>query len=455
MNFAKQMTYLALSVTSISAFATDTINYGKANPPWKPNKTYNVVSRYEMDLRNIVLEVRLLQKRKGKEKEKERYVSAPFSGTYSCYLNYTTFATLFLNKNNGSTFRQYESANVEFRPIDEMGQTVLIDAKPGWFRRTFRMSPRSVDVANKEIGDKAESADFMFREVFETDKEIGDNTESADFMFREVFETDGKHLDDKSWYFLAWKGLESFEGDTRHYMDVFKRTMAQGSNRDAESRALSHAGSTDRSKIAMETSGDGTNAWDNWNRASDNDVGYNVAQAEAKMMSYAIYGQERTRSIGDIWTIDSETLESFFPIQSKKSKPFSFNGGLLVLTVEAIDANGVVFVKSIPTGNVDGSEISTDLKIEPITEDNVFKPEFTVDMRDLQNNYVRFSIDSRNEICLKAEMQVLLRDYRGDLPHMGQLSFYEKSKDRVMSAKIMEGEVCLHCLIKTDVEDME
>lgn len=434
MNFAKQMTFLALSVTSISAFATNTINYGKANPPWKPNKTYNVVSRYEMDLRNIVLEVRQLQKRNGKEKEKERYVSAPFSGTYSCYLNYTTFATLFLNKSNGSTFRQYESANVEFRPIDEMGRTVLTDAKPGWFRRIFRISPLSVDVANKEIGDKAESADFMFREVFETD---------------------GKHLDDKSWYFLVWKGLESFEEDTRHYMDVFKRTMAQGANRDAESGALSHAGSTERSKIAMETSGDGTNAWDNWNRASDNDVGYNVAQTEAKMMSYAIYGQERTRNIGDVWTIDSETLESFFPLQSKNRKPFSFNGGLLVLTVEAIDANGVVYIKSIPTGNVDGSEISTDLKIEPITEDNDFKPEFTVDMRDIQNNFVRFSIDSRNEICLKAEMQVLLRDYRGALPRVEQFSFYEKRIDRVMSAKIMEGEVCLHCLINTDVEDME
>ena len=172
------------------------------------------------------------------------------------------------------------------------------------------------------------------------------------------------------------------------------------------------------------------------------------------MMTYAIYGQEKIRSVGDIWSIDSETLESFFPLQSGKRKPFSFNGGKIVLTVEAIDENGVMAVKSLKGGQVDGAYVSTDLNIQPRTESE-FKPQFKVDNGDARNNFVRFMIDSRNEVCTKAEMQVYLRNYGGVLPKVEQLSLEEKNNDRELRASIQNGEIRLYCAIKTDVEDMD
>ena len=393
-------------------------------------------------MRNIVLDIRLIRPAKvvmkgtwfehtRKEKEIGHYTSSPFAGTYSCYLNYTTFATELLNANNGSTFRDYQSAWVGFQPKDEKGRTFLTDAKPGWFRRILGLDPRSTSVSNKDISDK-----------------VGE----ADFMFREIFETDGKHLDDNSWYFLAWNQLEAFRGDRSHHMDVHKRRKAKGKAKDDETLALSHLTATEKNRIRQNMVG--TEVWGNWERTGDQDIGYNVAQAEAKMMTYAIYGQEKIRSVGDIWSIDSETLESFFPLQSGKRKPFSFNGGKIVLTVEAIDENGVMAVKSLKGGQVDGAYVSTDLNIQPRTESE-FKPQFKVDKGDARNNFVRFMIDSRNEVCTKAEMQVYLRNYGGVLPKVEQLSLEEKNNDRELRASIQNGEIRLYCAIKTDVEDMD
>ena len=39
---------------------SNSINYGKVNPPWRPGKYYSVISRYDMELRNIVMDVKIL-----------------------------------------------------------------------------------------------------------------------------------------------------------------------------------------------------------------------------------------------------------------------------------------------------------------------------------------------------------------------------------------------------------
>lgn len=171
-------------------------------------------------------------------------------------------------------------------------------------------------------------------------------------------------------------------------------------------------------------------------------------------MSYAIYGQQKTRNPGDVWAVDSDTLESFFPLQNKRLKPFSFDDGVLVLTVESI-ANGMVTVKSLKGGIVDGAWVPTTLNISPNTDErNESRPTFLVDMGDERNNFARFVIDRHNDVCAKAEMQVLLQNYRGAVPKMEQLSLSEKNNDRELKAKIDGGEILLHCSIETRVEDL-
>lgn len=439
MNFVKTTIAAALLAAPVALAATNEIDYGKANPPWKPRKVYSVVSRYEMELRNIVLDIRVVRPEQEKsflgfkyirkEKEKGHFTSSPFSGTYSCLLDYSTFATEFLSANAGSTFRNYQSANVGFKPKDKRGKTILTDANPGWFRRILGLDPRSTATDNARI------ADMM---------------EDTDFVFREIFETDGRSLDDKSLYFLAWNQRDAFNGDRRHHMDVHKRRKWATATPDGvDPLAVMNLTSFERNRIRQNMAGN--EAWGNWERATDQDVGYCVAQAEAKMMSYAIYGQERTRNVGDVWTIGAETLESFFPLQSRSRKPFTFEGGKVVLTVESI-TNGFVTVKSLARGKVEGSPRSTDLRIEPRIESE-FKPDFKVDMGDARNNFVRFTIDSRNEICTRAEMQLFLRNYKGAIPKVEQLSLEEIGKDREMRPSIQDGEIRLHCIITTAVED--
>ena len=442
MNFAS-FSLLLLATVPTALSASDSIDYGRANPPWKPDKRYRVVSQYDMELRNIVLDIQFFRpekvvwkgtwfehKRKGKQED--RFTSSPFSGKYSCNLEYATFATFLQNKNSGSTFRDYQDATIEFHPTDEKGQTVLTDAQPGWFRRNLGLKPISKEVDNSTLSG---------------------SMESADFMFREIFETEGQCLDVGSWYFLGWDQTEAFQADIRHHMNVFKREKASGAAKDAEAEALSKVSQEDRNRMARAMVGDGI--WANWERAPKNDIGYNVAQAEAKMMSYAIYGQEETRNPGDVWAVDSDTLESFFPLQNKRFKPFSFDDGVLVLSVESIDSNGMVTVKSLKGGIVDGTWIATTLNIAPNTDEkNELRPTFSINMDDDQNNFVRFIIDSRNNVCSNAEMQVLLEDYKGAVPKMEQLSLSEKNEDREIKAKIDGGEILLHCRIATTVEDM-
>lgn len=452
MNFAKALPVFLLLATQAFVFASDTsdtIDYGKANPPWKPDKRYSVVSTYDMELRNIVLDLRLIRPAEKKvvlkgtwfehtrtrnEKEKGHYTSSPFTGTYNCKLNYTTFATALENKNNGSTFREYLLANVEFQPKDKNGRTVVMDAKTNWVQKVLRIEPFSVKMENGDVADKVEGADFMFRDVFETD---------------------GRHLDDTSWYFLAWTGRDAFRGDVIHHMDVHKRKKAIGRAKDAEQEALSSITQQGRNRISQDSVGNDISG--NWDRVNDQDVGYNVAQAEAKMMSYAIYGQQKTRDVGDVWSVDSATLESFFPLQSKKRKPFSFSGGQIVLTVESIDANGKVLVKSLFQGwdKDEGEYKTTNLNIEPRTTESDLRPSFSVNLGDTNTNFVRFTIDSRNEVCLRAEMQILLRNYKGALPNVEQFKLDGKEKDREVRASIQDGEIRLYCLITTSVEDPE
>ena len=415
--------------------ASDSIDYRKVNPPWRPGKYYSVKSRYEMRLDNIVLDVKQIRKAHKErhfwtlwlretdhpEEVVEYYYSKPFSGMYSCYLNYQTFGAYIENRNAGSVFRRYANADVSFQPLDAAGRTAFIDAEPSWLRRVL-FGPRSEEVSNREIAEKMQDADFVFREIFTAD---------------------GKSLDSLSWYFLAWKQREAFRADMRYSMDVFKRDV-----RDVPNEFLMNLSPNDRAKISSQSVG--TGAASCWSKESKLDLGFCVAQAEAKMMTYAIYGQQETRQVGDVWTVDSDMLESFFPLQSKNRKPFSFKSGVLVLTVVS-DDNGVVTVKSLPRGKVDGSIVSTDLNIEPRTEESEHRPEFTTYMQNEHDNFVVFTIDTDNRVCTKAEMRATLCNYRGAVPKVEQLSLNDPEHE--MRVHIDGGAVVLHSVITTDVED--
>ena len=131
------LTVVVCGVTT-ALMASDSIDYGKANLPWRPGKYYSVVSRYEMELKGIVMHVKKFRKAHDSlwglwhsdEKLKDHYYSDPFTGRYSCSLNYRTFGAHFENRNNGSVFLRYDSADVEFKPEDRYGKTIIRDADP-------------------------------------------------------------------------------------------------------------------------------------------------------------------------------------------------------------------------------------------------------------------------------------------------------------------------------------
>ncbi len=414
-----------------AAYCAETIDYGKCNPPWKPGKEYSVRSQYEMTLDGIVMDIKKIRKEHDvlfihvDEKVKEHGKTKPFSGKYACYLNYQTFGAEFVNKNNGSVFRRYWSADVSFQPLDEYGKTTITKVHPWLIEKWLGLD--SKEVSNRRIAEKMQDADFMFREIFMTD---------------------GKHLDTLSWYFLCWNQRSAFAGDRTHHMNIFNKAAQNAGGSGLLASELQNISPRDRARIEGQTVGSGMG--DNWKRITDVDLGYNVAQAEAKMMTYAIYGQEKTRNVGDVWEIDAETLESFFPLQSKDRKPFSFTGGVLVLTVVS-DDNGVVTIKSLPRGRVDGAMKSTDLRIQPLTGQSAHRPSFNIYMENERDNYVRFTIDSLNEICARAEMKATLRNYQGAVPKVEQFNF-DDPKHRY-EAKIDSGSVILHCMITTHVED--
>lgn len=420
---------VAMICTVITLSASDYIDYGKVNPPWKPGKYYSAVAQYTMELRGMVMHIKKFRKAYNgwwhhDEKLKEHYYSEPFTGTYSCSLVYRTFGAYFANRNTGSVFRQYVSADVGFKPKDRTGKTIIRDADPWWFQQWLGLD--SQEKSNQKI------AEMM---------------QDADFMFREVFMTGGRHLDVESWYLLGWDQPLAFKGDLRHRMDVFKKAVDK-----VPQSFLERITPQDRARIQEMTFGSDPASC--WSKESSLDLGYCVAQAEAKMMAYAIYGHEKTRKVGDAWEIDAGTLESFFPLQEKDRKPFSFAGGVLILTVES-DDNGIVKVKSLPKGCVDGCNKMTDLRIAPRTGDSEHKPDFEVDMWNERNNYVRFTIDSLSEVCTKAEMKATLKRYNGAVPKVDQLSLNNDDPDYEMRVDISDGEVVLHCEVTTSVEDKE
>lgn len=420
----------AMMFVAIMLPASDLIDYGKVNPPWRPDKYYSVVSRYSMELNGMVMHIKKFRKaHEGwfwnyDEKMKDHYYSEPFTGTYYSTLNYQTFGAHFANKNTGSVFRRYVSANVGFQPKDRLGKTIIRDADPWWFQ--------------KWLGNDSKE---------ESNERIATMMADADFMFREVFTTDGRCLDVESWYLFGWDQMVAFKGDLRHRMEVFKKKVSE-----VPQSFLEGITAKDRARIQQCVLGEDPAS--GWERATSHDLGYCVAQAEAKMMAYAIYGHEKTRNVGDVWAIDAETLESFFPLQEKERKPFSFTDGVLLLTVVS-DSNGIVEIKSISSGRVDGCNKTTDLRLTPRTNDSEHKPNFEIDMCNERDNYVRFTIDALSEVCTKAEMGATLKRYSGVVPKVDQLSLDNDDPDYDMRVDISDGEIVLHCEIATTVEDKQ
>ena len=437
MNCAKVTLPLVVApflLLAVEPSAKDTIRT-EANPPWKPRRTYEVTSRYEMKLCDVVLDIRLFQKEHRvwgflwtvDEKEKQHATSRPFSCEYNCYLNYRTFGADTTNRNNGSVFRAYDSANITFQPVGEDGRLILVDANPSWFRSLF-FDPKTKMYSKEDVKERLKDADFFFREIFTTG---------------------GRFLDTDSWYFLSWKERDALKPTRNKHMNIFKKGRLALPRPDA----LEGLGRQGRAQIEMGLIGDGPSK--GWYRVLSDDLGHQVAQAEAKLMTYCIYGQEETRNLGDVWTIDAETLESFFPLQSKGRKPFTFSGGVLVLTVKSVK-DGIVTVESLPRGEVKGSTVDTDLKITPNTDGSEFKPSFEIHMADTRHNLVRFSIDSLLEVCNYAEMWLLLEHYAGALPNVEQMALTEVNpKKQRLDAHIDDGRIELHARISTKVGEME
>ena len=77
-------------------------------------------------------------------------------------------------------------------------------------------------------------------------------------------------------------------------------------------------------------------------------------------------------------------------------------------------------------------------------------------MGDTRHNLVRFSIDSRLEVCNCAEMWLLLNDYSGALPTVEQMALSEVNpKKQRLEAHIDDGSIELHAAIITTVKGME
>ena len=62
MNSGKRFS-ISVTIFGVTAMlmASDSIDYGKVNPPWRPRKFYSVKSRYEMRLENIILDVKTIK----------------------------------------------------------------------------------------------------------------------------------------------------------------------------------------------------------------------------------------------------------------------------------------------------------------------------------------------------------------------------------------------------------
>lgn len=386
----------------------------KGQPPWRSNTVYHVTSQYDLILDNIRLEVDELGKRwPNKGKAVRHFTSEPFSATYLCSLDYTTSEVMKWGEQQGSAFRQFERPAVEF--VLKGHPEVCFTKKNGWWRDFWGMDAKTEMVDIQKPGD------------------------DADFAYRQIYEPVGKKTAYSNWHMIYWEQNEAFTKESS--LSVFK-----GPHRHTDI----DRGGGQRAAISQ-------NQAVGWVRCGTLDMPYCVIQAEAKLMSYAIYGNTDARDKGEAWTVDADILTSFLPAVKPEDQAFSFKGGKLVLMVKDVDRRGIQTIVMVPKATVNGKEETSDLKIVPNISG---KYKVTYDAPNLANpseNSVIFKVDSRYRICRSGEVKLVLRNYNGALPSVGQMELGGKKKRVIdghqIDAQITNGTVTMAAELATKVSD--
>lgn len=394
--------------------------YGE--PPWRKGVRYDVKSTYEMSLEKIVLDVNV---KKGKtwwnqtrgfkwvsdspDKVLAHVKSDRFSGKYTCRLNYST-GHVEKRGQAGSAFRRFDESDIQFRPVGRDDVTFTHDQ--GFWRWLFDMEGKKTVV-----------------------HDITPSAGKAEFYFSQIFNPDMAKINYLNWYFVGWKQKDATSH--RKNLDVWR-----GFRLDRQPD-VSH----DRRMDIW--SGD-----PEWTKCTggDRDMAYNVIQAEAKLMTYAIYGQTETRRLNEAWMTEAEILTAFLPQLSREDQPFIFEGGSIVLKVTK-NEDGIQTIEMLPSGKVNGKSESSDLKIRA-SNGNKFHSVFDApDLTKKDENYVRFEVDEDHRICKSGEVHIVLHRYRGRVPNMGQLRLEGETIDgERLESKISDGIVTIHAKITTGVQ---
>lgn len=421
MNYAKRIiaavavaTFAAVSVALCDDVA-EPVTF-KGQPPWRSNTVYQVTSQYNLILDNIRLEVDILGKWWPKKRKPVGHVTSdPFSVKYFCSLDYSTLKVMKMGEQQGSAFREFSQPSVEFVPEGHPEVCFTKTNTNGWWRDVWRMDAETEMVNIAKAG------------------------ENADFAYRQVYEPEGRKTAYGNLHMIYWEQNEAFTKESS--LSVFK-----GPHRNTEI----DTGFDNRAAISQ-------NQADGWVRCGSSDMPNSVIQAEAKLMSYAIYGNTDTRDEGEAWTVDADILTSFLPAVRPEDQAFSFKGGKLVLMVKDVDRRGIQTIVMVPKATVNGKEETTDLKIVPNISG---KYKATYDAPNLANsseNSVIFKVDSRHRICRSGEVRLVLRNYNGALPSVGQMELGGKKKRVIdghqIDAQIKSGTVTMAAELRTTTSD--
>lgn len=388
--------------------------YGE--PPWRKGIRYEVKSTYEMSLENIVLDVNVKkpesywERIKGWEWTDKHAVSDPFSGKYTCRLNYRT-GHVERRGQGGSALRNFDESDLQFRPTGS--GSVIFTLDPTWWRNFWGQGREKV-----EVPDMTASAG------------------AAEFYFSQIFDPDKAKIHYANGYFVGWKQRDATSH--RKNLDVWRGPRLE------DDTSISH---DTRMEIWI--------GHPQWTKCTDGDMAYNVIQAESKLMTYAIYGQTETRRLGEAWLVDAEILTAFLPQLAKEDQPFEFTGGSIVLKVTKMDEEGDQIIEMLPSGKVNGKNESSDLRIQS-SYGNKFNSSFdSPDLADSVENYVRFKVDEDCRICRSGKVNIVLHRYQGDVPRMGQLELHGKTiAGNRLNSRIAGGTVKIHAEISTEAFDV-
>lgn len=402
--------------------------------PWQSNKRYRSISRYEMRMDSVAIHVELKRGIHWYTTNSDgnwwrRHIGwnpdgvvenldSTCSGKYVCSLEYQTFGCQMPGRQSGTAFRTFDKPTIAFIPLNDAD--MIFTKNRGVWRKFWKLDPEEIRVP---VGDAR------------------DTIEDSDFPFREVYQVEGKHLDCDGLYCIGWNQKADSAASLTHLLNIFwsqSRNLPQCANEN-----------TYRARIR-------TGSAEGWSECPKDDLANVVIQSEAKLMTYALYGQADSRKEGDIWAVPSDMLTSFLPQLPPDRQPFKFGEGQIVLKAGPVSKDGIQRLEMVTSGVSNGRSISTNLQIEPNVDSDTERPSKfqNPDYQDVRNNFLRFEIDTDNKICKKAECRVTLRDYSGPIPKTGQLELKGKTiEGDQINSFIKNGTIVLAAEVTTTVTD--